>query len=86
MTVRPVCRECHRPIWDPLSVARETGPCCWLERLSPAERAEIEASLPREFRPQRLSLPRIPFPRRYKPDPDVQPALFGLDELEPVPA
>ena len=23
------CKECHRPIWDPGSLARRTGPDCW---------------------------------------------------------
>lgn len=68
---------------DPLAVARRVGHDCW-KTLALAERAEIEATLPREFRPQRLSLPRIPFPRRRRPDPD-QPTLFDLDELPAQP-
>lgn len=81
MSARPRCRKCRRPLRDELSRARECGPCCWLERLTDAEREEITAALPREFQPQRLSLPRIPFPRRRKPDPEIQPALFDLADI-----
>lgn len=85
---RPRCRCCRKFLTDETSVSRGVGPCCWEGRLSPAERAEIEASLPprpaRPARPRRLTVRRAPgIPgRRPHRDEDMQPALFDVDELE----
>lgn len=81
---RTRCRCCRKPLRDRKSRLRRCGPCCW-KSLTAEKREAIEAGLPREFRPQRLQMPRIPFPRRRRPDP-AQPALFDLDDIPEDPA